>query len=104
MEVPVRQLFIAGRWVAPAQGARYPVVCPATEEVIGSIPAATPEDVEAAVEAALAAVKSKQWTGSSGAYRAAFLRKIADKVCSCVLLPPCCSSCQPITMLGWWLP
>jgi hypothetical protein len=56
------------------------VVCPATEEAIGSIPAATGEDVEAAVQAAEAAVRSKHWTTSSGTYRAKYLRAIADKV------------------------
>jgi betaine-aldehyde dehydrogenase len=54
-------------------------VCPATEEVIGTIPAATAEDVEAAVAAADAAVRAKHWTTSSGAYRAKYLRAIAEK-------------------------
>lgn len=81
MEVPSRQLFYGGTWRAPAKGGRFPVVCPATEVVIGSIPAATSEDVDAAVEAAVAAVKAKQWTTSTGAARAAVLRAIAEKVC-----------------------
>lgn len=37
-------------------------------------------DVDAAVAAAQAAVAAKQWTTSSGAYRARFLRAIASKV------------------------
>ena len=80
MEVPTRQLFIGGAWVAPCKGGRLPVVNPATEEVIGSIPAATAEDVGAAVEAAQAAVKAKHWTTSTGAERGRYLRAIADKV------------------------
>lgn len=62
---------------------RVQVVSPITEEVIGTIPAATAEDVEAAVAAADAAVRGKHWTTSSGAYRARYLRAIADKVTPC---------------------
>ena len=96
----MRQLFYGGTWRAPAKGGRFPVVCPATEEVIGSIPAATAEDVNAAVEAAVAAVKAKQWTASTGAARAAVLRAIAEKVqllqCGrllgdALLRMPCCA-------------
>lgn len=76
----MRQLFIGGKWMPPAKGGRFQVVSPITEEVIGTIPAATAEDVEAAVAAADAAVRGKHWTTSSGAYRARYLRAIADKV------------------------
>lgn len=80
MEVPSRQLFIGGKWTSPKAAGRLQVVCPATEEVIGSIPAATAEDVDAAVQAAVAAVQAKQWTTSTGAHRASYLRKIAHLV------------------------
>lgn len=49
----------------------------------GDIPAATAEDVNAAVEAARRALVrngGKDWSGASGAYRAKFLRAIAAKV------------------------
>lgn len=78
--VPTRQLFINGQWVAPVKGGRFPVVSPITEKQVGSIPAATPGDVELAVAAAVDCVNRKQWTKSTGAYRAKFLRAIADKV------------------------
>ena len=83
-DIPTRQLYIGGRWVPPARGGRLPCVCPITEQVIGSIPAGTAEDVEAAVAAAQAAVAARSWSGKSGAQRAGYLRAIADKVCGVI--------------------
>lgn len=77
--VPERELFIGGEWVKPIKGQYYDVVSPATEAVIGRIPAATPEDVDKAVAAATAAFKSGHWSKTTGAYRAGFLRAIAQK-------------------------
>lgn len=51
----------------------------------GSIPAATAEDVEIAVEAARKALSrngGKEWASATGAYRAKYLRAIAAKVVS----------------------
>lgn len=39
LPIPARELFINGRWVAPVRGKYLDVVCPATEAVIGRIPA-----------------------------------------------------------------
>ncbi len=80
MDIPERGLFIGGSWRQPVKGGRYPVICPATEQQVGTIPAATAEDVEAAVAAAQQAVSAKRWTVSSGSYRAQVLRDIASKV------------------------
>lgn len=82
-KIPARQLFINGDWREPALGNRLPIINPATEQPIGSIPSATAEDVEIAVQAARAAfVKNsgKDWARTSGKYRATFLRAIAAKV------------------------
>lgn len=84
MDVPARQLYIGGAWVVPAKGQYLESVNPATELVFGRIPAATAEDVEAAVAAATAAHKSGIWSRTTGAYRAGFLRAIAAKVCTCL--------------------
>lgn len=81
--MPERQLFIGGAFVPPVRGGRLPVICPFNEQYIGSIPAATAEDVDAAVEAACAAVAARQWTTSTGAHRARYLRALADKVKEC---------------------
>ena len=46
------ELFIGGRWQAPATGQRLSVISPHTEEPIGETPEAGPEDVDRAVTAA----------------------------------------------------
>ncbi|EPS64206.1 betaine aldehyde dehydrogenase, partial [Genlisea aurea] len=56
---------------------------PATEEIIGDIPAASSEDVIIAVEAARRAFfqdGGKNWSSATGAYRAKYLRAIAAKI------------------------
>jgi aldehyde dehydrogenase (NAD+) len=57
------KLYIGGQWVDPAGEDTIDVVNPATEEVIGSIPAGTPEDADRAVRAARAAFGS--WSATS---------------------------------------
>ncbi|XP_021900854.1 betaine aldehyde dehydrogenase 1, chloroplastic [Carica papaya] len=81
--IPPRELFIDGEWVQPICRKRIPIINPATEEAIGDIPAATPEDVEVAVAAARRAFirnKGEDWSKASGAVRAKYLRAIAAKV------------------------
>ena len=73
-----KELFIGGKWVAPTAGGALDVVCPATEAVDGCIGAATSADVDAAVAAARAAFPG--WRRTSGAARAAVLRRIAAGV------------------------
>eukprot|EP00271_Cylindrocystis_brebissonii_P021793 TRINITY_DN7_c0_g1_i1.p1 TRINITY_DN7_c0_g1~~TRINITY_DN7_c0_g1_i1.p1 ORF type:complete len:504 (-),score=113.26 TRINITY_DN7_c0_g1_i1:577-2088(-) len=80
---PVRELFINGKWTAPLQNERIPIINPATEEVIGSLPAGKQADVDAAVAAARAAFQHNNgadWARATGAHRATYLRKIAAKV------------------------
>ncbi|CAN1777690.1 Aminoaldehyde dehydrogenase ALDH10A8, chloroplastic [Linum perenne] len=81
--VPTRQLYIDGEWRHPTLNKRIPVINPATEEIVGDIPAATAEDVELAVEAAQRAFnrnKGNDWSFASGAFRAKYLRAIAAKI------------------------
>ncbi|KAG9449513.1 hypothetical protein H6P81_009478 [Aristolochia fimbriata] len=83
ISIPSLQLFIDGEWREPVLKKRIPVVNPATEEIIGDIPAGTAEDIELAVAAARGALsrnKGKDWSSASGAYRAKFLRAIAAKI------------------------
>ncbi|XP_061956192.1 aminoaldehyde dehydrogenase 2, peroxisomal-like [Populus nigra] len=83
IHLPNRQLFIDGEWRETVLKKRIPVINPATEQIIGDIPAATAEDVEIAVEAAKKAFsrnKGKDWSSASGAYRAKYLRAIAAKI------------------------
>ena len=46
------KFFIGGQWVAPTTAKTIEVIDPTTEQVLGSVPAGTPEDVDAAVAAA----------------------------------------------------
>nr|KAJ0209955.1 hypothetical protein LSAT_V11C400186700 [Lactuca sativa] len=83
ISIPSRQLFIDGEWKEPVRKNRIPVVNPATEQIIGDIPAATSEDVDIAVKAARKALKrngGKDWATASGAHRAKYLRAIAAKI------------------------
>lgn len=81
--IPSRQLFINGDWKSPFLNKRIPVINPSTQQTIGDIPAATKEDVDAAVAAAKTALsrnKGADWASASGAVRARYLRAIAAKV------------------------
>lgn len=81
MSIPHRQLYIGGAWTKPAQGQTFDVFSPSSGSKLGTIPAATAEDVDRAVSAAVKAFQSGVWSKTSGAHRARFLRAIADKVC-----------------------
>src|SRR5579875_2345918 len=69
-------LYIGSEWVAPADPrGTISVINPATEEVIGSIPEGTPEDVNQAVAAARTAFET--WSQTSVAERVQWLERIA---------------------------
>ncbi|MGB8651187.1 MAG: aldehyde dehydrogenase family protein [Mycobacteriales bacterium] len=68
--------FVGGRWVQAAGRAPIPVVDPATEQQVGSVPAGEPVDVDAAVAAARAAFPA--WSQTPVADRAALLAAAAD--------------------------
>jgi aldehyde dehydrogenase (NAD+) len=70
----ISHLYIGGEWVAPASTDTIPVENPATEEVIGHVPAGTSADVDRAVAAARAAFDSWSATPLSG--RAAVLDRL----------------------------
>ena len=79
-KIPHRECYIGGKWVAPASNKRIPVICPFTEEHIGSIAGGGEPEVKSAVSAANSAFKNGSWSGLTGTQRASYLRKIADKV------------------------
>jgi aldehyde dehydrogenase (NAD+) len=68
------KLYIGGVWVAPASGNTIPVENPATEEVLGHVPAGTAADVDAAVAAARAAFDG--WAATPMAERGAALDRL----------------------------
>ncbi|RBO86697.1 aldehyde dehydrogenase (NAD+) [Micrococcus sp. KT16] len=74
----VEDHFIDGRWT-PARGeGRTDVVDPATGGVFGSVPAATDEELDAAVVAARRALPG--WSGLTAAQRAEKLLAVADEI------------------------
>jgi succinate-semialdehyde dehydrogenase/glutarate-semialdehyde dehydrogenase len=71
-------LFIDGSWRKAAGGATLRVVDPATEEPLGLIPDAAPEDLDDALRGAERAFRA--WRRVSGHERGACLRAIADGI------------------------
>jgi aldehyde dehydrogenase (NAD+) len=69
------RLFIDGAWVPPTGTGHIEVLSASTEEVIGSIPEGTPEDVDRAVAAAVRAFA--QWSQTTVEERAEVLQKIS---------------------------
>jgi acyl-CoA reductase-like NAD-dependent aldehyde dehydrogenase len=71
-------LFIGGEWVAPASPEPLTVICPTTEEPLGTAPDGTPADIDAAVRAARAALTRSPWAGYTPAERADAMLAFAD--------------------------
>lgn len=72
--------FIAGKWV-PSRGkgaGRFITINPATEDALAEVARGTPEDVDAAVNAARAALPA--WASLPGAQRAKFLFRLARRI------------------------
>jgi aldehyde dehydrogenase (NAD+) len=61
--------FIDGGWAAPASGDTLEVVSPHSEEVVATVPAGSPADIDAAVAAARAAFDEGPWPRMSPAER-----------------------------------
>ncbi|WP_424214536.1 aldehyde dehydrogenase family protein [Streptomyces sp. BI20] len=73
-----RDLYLDGRW-RPALGTdAIEVVNPADESVLGSVPAGSAEDVDAAVAAARAALPA--WSATPPARRAEYLTALRDRL------------------------
>lgn len=68
--------FVDGQWVPATGRAPIPVIDPATEEQVASVPAGTEGDIDAAVTAARAAFE--RWASKPPADRAALLSAAAD--------------------------
>lgn len=72
------RFYIGGEWVAPATSERFEVVNPATEQVIGSTPAGSPADMDAAVAAARTAFEDGPWPRMPAAERAEIMQAFLD--------------------------
>ena len=74
-----KQLLINSEWRDAAGGKVMPVINPATEEVIAEVAAASPEDVDAAVTAARAALKGP-WGKLSARERGRLVYKLGERL------------------------
>jgi acyl-CoA reductase-like NAD-dependent aldehyde dehydrogenase len=74
----VPEMLIGGEWRQAAAHEELEVVNPATEEVVDSVPAGSPEDVELAVATAKRAFT--EWSKTDVEKRAAILSKAADLI------------------------
>ena len=72
------EMLIGGEWRTAAAEEQLEVVNPATEEVVDSVPAGTPEDVDLAVATAKRAFAD--WSKTDVEKRAAILAKAADLI------------------------
>ncbi|BDT93563.1 aldehyde dehydrogenase [Nocardia sputorum] len=70
-------LFIGSRWTAPATDERIQVISPATVEPVGSVPAVSRADVDAAVAAARHAFDHGPWPATPPKERAEVLTRAA---------------------------
>ena len=70
--------FINNEWRPATSGKRFPVVNPATEEVLGQVAAGEAADVDNAVRAAKACFESAAWRDLSARKRGRILFKAAD--------------------------
>ncbi len=72
--------FIGGEHVAPSSDERITVISPASEDPIGSVPAAVAADVDAAVAAARKAFEEGPFPKWSPAERAAAIRRLSAAI------------------------
>ncbi|MEI6205729.1 MAG: aldehyde dehydrogenase family protein [Desulfuromonadales bacterium] len=69
-----KELYINGQWIAPAGSEVFDVVNPASEALLGRVPAASAADADGAVAAAVSAFET--WGRTSTAERVVFLAGI----------------------------
>ena len=73
------QLFIGGRWMDAASGRSFPVINPATEQVISHAPAGEGADIDLAVKAARQAFEGS-WSRTLPSDRAKLLWRLAELI------------------------
>ena len=72
------RMLVGGQWVPSSTGATFDSVDPYTRKPWASVPAASAEDVDAAVRAARHAFEEGEWARATPAYRARLLRRLGD--------------------------
>ena len=74
------QLFIDGKWRAPATGQTYATINPATEEQSAQVAKGDERDVDVAVTAARKAFETGPWSKMPAAERARLVWKLGDLI------------------------
>ena len=74
------EVFIGGKWVPATSGRQLAVRSPSTGEVVGRVPEAGPDDVEAAVRAARQAFDEGPWPAMTPAARAQVMQAFLDQL------------------------
>jgi acyl-CoA reductase-like NAD-dependent aldehyde dehydrogenase len=74
------RLLIGDQPTAPADGAEFETLDPATGQAITTVAAAGPADVDRAVTAARRALQDPAWAGLSAARRSRLLHRLADAI------------------------
>ena len=78
MAIEYNRLYLDGAWTAPASADRITITSASTEEVLGSVPAATSADVDAAVDAARRAFDDRSgWSRWDSSARGDALERFA---------------------------
>jgi succinate-semialdehyde dehydrogenase/glutarate-semialdehyde dehydrogenase len=77
-EYPALSLYLAGTFVSRAGRETKSVINPASDEVLGELPYATPEDIDLAVRSAATAFE--KWRGLPALERASILKRAAELV------------------------
>lgn len=75
-----KHLFINGRWQPAVSGKTFPVVNPATAEVIAHVAEGDRADVDKAVAAARQALESKEWAEMTPSERGRLIWRIGDLI------------------------
>jgi aldehyde dehydrogenase (NAD+) len=71
--------FINGDWVKSLSNKKIEIVDPSTEEVWGTVPASSVEDIDAAVQAAHRAFSGTGWSDIGAPARAAMMIRLAEE-------------------------
>ena len=74
------KLFINNEWVDPVEGGTFDTLNPATGEVIATVAAAGPKDVDLAVKCARKAVETGFWSKMDAADRGRLMFKLAERI------------------------
>jgi aldehyde dehydrogenase (NAD+) len=72
--------FIAGRWAGAKGGETIDVISPSTEQLVGRVPVALPEEIDAAIAAAREAFDIGPWPRLIVSERAQYLRRLVAEL------------------------